>query len=69
MMKRFYLNRIKDVTGTSGTGVVAEGVQFNDGRFAMRWLSEFATTVNGDSVEDLIHIHGHDGATELVWID
>ena len=31
-MRRFYFDRQTDVSGTSGTGAVVEGVQFGDGR-------------------------------------
>ena len=65
----FKLIRHTDVTGVSGTGFVAEGVQFSDGRVALRWTgSAHASTVIWDSIEDAIAIHGHDGATEVVWI-
>jgi hypothetical protein len=42
----FMLRRTEDVSGLSGTGMVAEGVEFTDGRVAMRcrteliWLDE-----------------------------
>lgn len=35
-MNRFELVRDVDVTGISGTGVVAEGVEFSDGTVALR---------------------------------
>jgi hypothetical protein len=66
----FELHRQVDHTGVSGTGIVAEGVQFGDGRVAMRWTwSEHASTVVWDSVDDAMKIHGHDGATRVVWLD
>lgn len=34
-MRRFELHREEDVSGVSGTGVVAEGVAFSDGRVLM----------------------------------
>lgn len=68
-MRRFLLQRDRDVSGVSGTGVVAEGVQFTDGRAALRWLTEIATTGLYDSVDHLEFIHGHDGATRVTWVD
>lgn len=68
-MRRFELVRDVDVTGVSGVGRVVEGVEFSDGRCAYRWLSELATTVVADRVEDVIEIHGHDGHTRLRWLD
>lgn len=53
----------------SGTGVVAEGVEFADGVCAMRWLTPVRSTAIYASLEELRAIHGHDGATETVYID
>lgn len=63
------LRRTEDVSGLSGTGMVAEGVEFTDGRVAMRWRTEVTSTVLYDSVEDVVWIHGHEGRTELIWLD
>lgn len=68
-MRRFHLQRREDVTGVSGTGRVAEGVEFTDGTAAMRWLSEFRSTAVYASVDELRSIHLHHGATDLVWDD
>lgn len=43
-MRRFVLVRHRDVTGVSGTGVVAYGVEFPDGAAAVRWTSEHPCT-------------------------
>jgi hypothetical protein len=67
--RRFILNRVKDVTGNSGTGAVAVGVQFPNGRVAMTWLSHMGTQVWYDSIEIVKALHGHDGDTEVVWFD
>lgn len=64
----FVLERDHDVTGVSGTGVVAEGVQFRDGTVALRWLTgEHRSTVMWDSIYSVEKIHGHDGKTRIVW--
>lgn len=64
----FELHRKGDVSGVSGTGVVAEGACFSDSMCAMRWLTDTASTAVYDSPEDVVTIHGHNGATELVWL-
>lgn len=69
--RRFELHRDVDETGISGTGVVAEGVEFSDGVVALRWLTEWPSSVvhyerGMDSVEA---IHGHGGKTRIVIID
>lgn len=66
-MKTFDLVREHDVSGVSGTGRVAEGVQFSDGTCVMRWLSDIASTAIYASAEMLETIHGHGGATRLVF--
>lgn len=68
-MKRFLLVRDVDATGISGTGTVAEGVLFSDGRCALRWRTAMASTTVYDSIEDLEAIHGHGGQTRIAWLD
>lgn len=68
-MRRFQLHRDHDVSGVSGTGVVAEGVAFTDGTVAMNWLGPRSSKVLHESVENVVGIHGHEGNTRLVWID
>lgn len=68
-MTRFQLVRYVDVTGVSGTGVVAEGVMFSDGTVSLRWLSDTPTTVVYNSVADVEAIHGHNGNTKVLLLD
>lgn len=68
-MRTFDLVRHEDMSGISGTGVVAEGCQFFDGTVAMRWCvpgMPATTTIYGSSL-DVVRIHGHGGATEVKW--
>lgn len=70
-MRRFHLVRNEDVSGVSGTGVVAEGVEFWDGACAMRWREpqgHQSTSFYAD-IEDVIAIHGHNGATSIRFLD
>ncbi len=67
--RRFRLIRHHDVSGVSGTGPVAEGVQFTDGAVALRWYGDYPTTTVWDAIESVIAIHGHAGATEVEWLD
>lgn len=69
-MKRFELHRDADPSGVSGTGVVAQGIQFDDGAVAVRWLSDWpTTTVHDRQMESVDHIHGHEGLTRIVYVD
>ena len=69
-MRSFVLRRKHDVSGVSGTGDVAEGVEFSDGTVALRWLSEWPTSVvfHDRGIEAVEAIHGHGGNTEIVFI-
>ena len=67
-MKCFYLNRLIDVSGVSGTGIVAEGVQFENGKCALAWLTESPSVAVYDSLADVEKIHGHQGDTQIVWL-
>ncbi len=68
-MRRFLLARDVDVSGVSGTGVVAQGVVFDDGTAVVRWLGERRSTVVWSSIADVEVIHGHGGATRIEWVD
>jgi hypothetical protein len=69
-MRRFLLQRDQDVSGVSGTGVVAEGVEFSNGRAALCWIiGEHRSTVFWESMLSVEAIHGHGGATRIVWLD
>lgn len=68
-MRLFYLERVEDKTGTSGTGKVAEGCMFQCGKVAMTWLSHFGTMTLFDNIQVVEHLHGHEGATKIVWVD
>ncbi len=68
-MRRFNLVRNEDESGVSGTGTVAQGIQFDNGRCAMAWLTSVSSIAVYDSIEDLVKIHGHGGKTVIEWID
>lgn len=73
--RRFVFNRKVDVTGISGTGVRVEGVVFSDGWGVSHWLdmppmNEPKTEVwHNPGVDPLLKISGHNGASEVVWLD
>jgi hypothetical protein len=68
-LKRFLLVRNNDVSGVSGTGVVAEGVQFANGVCALNWLTKFTSQGIYPNLKEVVGIHGHDGATTVKFID
>jgi hypothetical protein len=74
-MRTFVLSREEDVTGISGTGIVAEGVEWSDGTVVLRWLKAGTarpdhvrpTTVLHDDIDSVIGLHSHDGRTQIVY--
>ncbi|RLM67644.1 hypothetical protein [Halorubrum sp. Atlit-26R] len=78
--RRFELVREEDVSETSGTGVVAVGVEYPDGAVHMQWRNAdndgLETDANGcafkpapDGLVATEEIHGHDGRTTVRFLD
>jgi hypothetical protein len=68
-MRRFRLVRDEDVSGVSGTGLVAEGCTFSDGHVALHWLGRWPATTGHEHIDAVYEIHGHEGLTRVVWLD
>ena len=68
-MRRFVLDRDDDLTGTSGTGIVAEGVQFSNGSVVIHWLSQLEAVHVYANALVLETLHRHVGGTKVVWVD
>lgn len=68
-IQHFYLKRKVDVSGTSGTGIVARGVILPSGQAVLEWLTFHSSLGIYKNIEDVEKIHGHDGATEIVLGD
>jgi hypothetical protein len=64
-MYPFFLLRHEDVSGTSGTGVVAYGVVLPSGKAVMEWNSRWQTITIFDSLQQVRRLHGHGGRTEV----
>ena len=69
MIRRFHLLREKDETGKSGLGKITEGCVFSNGWVAMMWLTSVTSLSWYLSIEDVEHIHGHNGTTKVVFED
>jgi hypothetical protein len=65
-MKVFYVRRHADVSGVSGTGIVAEGVQFAR-HCVVVWNSKLDSIEITPDVDTFLKIHGHDGKTVVEW--
>lgn len=68
-MRRFVLERREDMTGTSGTGIVAEGCELSSGHVVLTWFSCLQSVAVYDNAKVLDALHGHDGRTKVVWLD
>ena len=69
IFRRFVLNRSKDESGISGTGIVAEGLQYSSKKCVISWLSDTPSIEIYDSIDEVKRIHGHQGETQIKWID
>jgi len=68
-MRHFVLVRDEDATGVSGTGIVAEGTEFSNGKCALSWLTKVSSIAVYNNIKELEEIHGHEGKTKVEWID
>ncbi len=68
-MRRFHLQRDHDVSGVSGVGIVAHGVAFETGTVVVAWRGPHPSVAVWPRLSDAMAVHGHGGATRLVWID
>ena len=67
-VRLFELHRDKDLSGVSGVGVVAEGVEFTSGMVALTWYSPHRSVNVYESIATVTNLHGHEGATKIVWV-
>ena len=68
-MRTFYLNRKEDISGVSGCGRIAEGIEFHDKQCVLSWFGRLHTIEVAPNIEAIIEIHGHHGSTEVVFGD
>jgi hypothetical protein len=66
---RFQLFRSHDTSGVSGTGVVAWGTVYPNGKVSLAWCGKRPSVNVYESLADVEAIHGHDGSTRLVMYD
>ena len=69
-MRRFHFERLEDASGVSGCGRVAEGCLFTDtGQAVVHWLGRHGSVNLYNCLDDVIHVHGHEGRTKIVFDD
>ncbi len=67
--RRFNIVRAKDVSGVSGIGIVAVGCEYPDFSCTVKWLGEIHSLGVYANIGELNKVHGHGGATKVVFID
>ena len=67
----FKVIRSKDHSGISGTGLVAQGVEFHTGQVVIMWCcKEGKETIEiHPSLSVFLEIHGHGSSTEVIFIN
>ena len=63
----FQLLRLEDVSGLSGVGLVAEGIQFHDGQCIVSWFGKYHSIETHPSIEQVEVLHGHGGRTKIIY--
>lgn len=64
--KEFYLQRVEDESGVSGTGVVAGGVVFPSDKVVLDWQTFHTSLCIYQNLNDVEAIHGHHGKTLVI---
>lgn len=69
--RKFVFERSEDVSGVSGIGIVAEGIEFSNGKTVIAWCvpGKPNSAVIYDNIHEAIEVHGHEGRTVIKWID
>lgn len=64
--KEFYLERLEDESGISGTGLVARGVVLPSGAVVLEWQTFHSSISIYKNFSDIEAIHGHGGKTLVI---
>jgi len=67
--RKFVLERNEDVSGMSGTGIVAVGFVLPSGFAIMEWVSLEKSIGFYHSIAQLEKVHGHEGRTIVRFLD
>jgi hypothetical protein len=66
-LRKFYLERLEDVSGNSGIGIVAVGVMYPSGFCVMEWTTPIKSMGIYHSIAELEALHSHGGKTVIKW--
>lgn len=65
--RQFVLDRKEDISGQSGTGICAVGIEFPDETCAMAWLTAVNSVAIYSTPSAVERIHSHGGSTQFVY--
>ena len=65
MVTIFRLNRIKDVSGVSGVGIVAYGTEYPNGKVTLAWMGNPSSVGVYDSMKQVVEIHCHGDSSQI----
>jgi hypothetical protein len=68
--RRFFLKRVIDDSGVSGTGFVAVGFEWPSRKVTIEWVvGNHISQETHETIEDCMAIHGHGSHTVVEWVD
>ena len=67
-MRFFNVMRNDDISGISGCGIVAEGVEFHDGQVAISWFGRYHILEVCKDLKTWLDVHGHEGRTIVEFL-
>lgn len=65
--KRFYLQRFRDSSGVSGTGIIAYGVILPSNRVVMEWATKYRSIAIYESLNEIQYLHAKSEETSIVF--
>lgn len=66
-MKTFFLQRDIDISGVSGTGIIAHGVILPSGKVVMEWITTHGSIAIYENINEVQVLHAHKGTTHLIY--
>lgn len=63
---QFYLERVQDVNGVSGLGIVARGCILPSGKCVLEWQTFNSSVCIYNNIQDVHTIHNHKGKTKVM---
>lgn len=69
MTKLFVIIRETDNTGISGIGIVADGVQFKNGKCVLCWRGKIQTIVIHENIKSVMQLSCSHSKSKIKWLN